>query len=70
MVHVSFGISKHNLAGQRKMKQSASQEPITHVAVLSRNRTLFRCVFRWQSRVEIKHYSVVYFDRSTVLEAL
>ena len=54
MVHVSFGISKHNLAGQRKMKQSASQEPITHVAVPSRN----------------QHYSVAYFDRSTALEAL
>ena len=24
----------------------------------------------WQSRVEIEHYSVTYFDRVTVLEAL
>ena len=24
----------------------------------------------WQSRVEIKHYSVVYFDRITTFEAL
>ena len=24
----------------------------------------------WQSRVEIKHYSVAYFDRITVFEAL
>ena len=28
------------------------------------------CMHMWQSRVEIKHYSVAYFDRITVFEAL
>ena len=30
-IHAAFGISKQRLARQRKMNQSASQEPITHL---------------------------------------
>ena len=28
------------------------------------------CICAWQSRVEIEHYSVMYFHRITVFEAL
>ena len=28
------------------------------------------CFYMWQSRVEIKHYSVAYVDRITAFEAL
>jgi len=27
-------------------------------------------MYMWQSQVEIKHYSIAYFDRITVFEAL
>ena len=28
------------------------------------------CTYMWQSRVEIEHYCVAYFDRITAFEAL
>ena len=42
----------------------------TYVAITGRNQTLFHYMYMWQSRVEIEHYFIAYFDRITMFSVL